>query len=57
MNIELFRRLGALALCLALCLALPACGGKSSGIVDARETTKEELGLMMTQIGGAQDAQ
>ncbi len=31
MNIDLFRRLGALALCLALCLALPACGGKSSG--------------------------
>ena len=36
---------------------LVLCGGKVSGIVDARQTTKEELGLMMTQIGGAQDAQ
>ena len=29
------------------------CGGKVSGIVDARETTKEEVGLMMTGRGGA----
>ena len=36
---------------------LVLCGGRVSGIVNARETTKEELGLMMTQIGGAQDAQ
>ena len=31
MNASLFRRLGALALCLALCLALPACGDKNNG--------------------------
>ena len=36
---------------------LVLCGGRVSGVVDARQTTKEELGLMMTQIGGAQDAQ
>ena len=28
------------------------CGGKVSGIVDARTTTKEEIGLMMTSVGG-----
>lgn len=28
------------------------CGGKVSGIVDARNTTKEEIGLMMTSVGG-----
>lgn len=27
------------------------CGGKISGIVDARKTTKEEVGLLMTQHG------
>jgi simple sugar transport system ATP-binding protein len=26
------------------------CGGRLSGIVDAPNATKEELGLMMTQI-------
>ena len=30
---------------------LVLCGGKVSGIVDARTTTKEEIGLMMTSIG------
>lgn len=30
---------------------LVLCGGRVSGIVDARTTTKEEVGLMMTQIG------
>ena len=35
---------------------LVLCGGKVSGIVDARSTTKEEVGLMMTQLGGAQHA-
>lgn len=29
---------------------LVLCGGKVSGIVDARTTTKEEIGLMMTKI-------
>ncbi len=27
------------------------CGGELSGIVDARNTTKEEVGLLMTQVG------
>ncbi|MCR5732288.1 MAG: ABC transporter ATP-binding protein [Sphaerochaetaceae bacterium] len=31
---------------------LVLCGGKVSGIVDARTTTKEEVGFMMTSIGG-----
>ena len=36
---------------LALCdRILVLCGGKMSGIVDARTTTKEEVGLMMTSI-------
>ncbi len=28
------------------------CDGKVSGIVDARKTTKEEVGLLMTRVGG-----
>ncbi len=32
---------------------LVLCGGKVSGIVDARNTTKEAVGLMMTRVGGA----
>jgi len=31
---------------------LVLCGGKVSGIVDARTTTKEEIGLLMTSAGG-----
>ena len=31
---------------------LVLCDGKVSGIVDARTTTKEEVGLLMTQVGG-----
>ena len=31
---------------------LVLCGGQVSGIVDARATTKEAVGLMMTKIGG-----
>lgn len=31
---------------------LVLCGGKVSGIVDARTATKEEIGLMMTSVGG-----
>lgn len=34
---------------------LVMCSGKVSGIVDGRETTKEELGLLMTQVGGGED--
>ena len=33
---------------------LVLCGGKVSGIVDARTTTKEEVGLMMTKLGGGE---
>ncbi len=31
---------------------LVLCGGKVSGLVDARTTTKEEIGLLMTSLGG-----
>ncbi len=31
---------------------LVLCGGRVSGIVDARTTTKEEIGLLMTSAGG-----
>ncbi|MBE6971304.1 MAG: ABC transporter ATP-binding protein [Ruminococcaceae bacterium] len=31
---------------------LVLCGGQVSGIVDARNTTKEEVGLLMTRVGG-----
>ena len=34
---------------------LVLCGGKVSGIVDARTTTKEEVGLLMTHVGGRED--
>ncbi len=30
------------------------CGGKISGIVDARTTTKEEVGLLMTKLDGGE---
>ena len=35
---------------------LVLCGGKVSGIVDARTATKEEVGLMMTRVGGGKEA-
>ena len=31
---------------------LVLCGGKVSGILDARSTNKQEVGLMMTKLGG-----
>ena len=34
---------------------LVLCGGKVSGIIDARTTTKEEIGLMMTRVGGGKE--
>ena len=34
---------------------LVLCGGKVSGIVDARTTTKEEIGLLMTKLGGKEE--
>jgi len=33
---------------------LVLCGGKVSGIVDGRTTTKAEVGLMMTKLGGGE---
>ena len=33
---------------------LVLCGGKVSGIVDGRKTTKNEVGLMMTKLGGGE---
>ena len=35
---------------------LVLCGGQVSGIVDARTTTKEEVGLLMTHVGGKEEA-
>lgn len=35
---------------------LVLCGGKVSGIVDARTATKEEIGFMMTTVGGKEAA-
>lgn len=34
---------------------LVLCGGKVSGIVDARATTKEEVGMLMTRLGGKEE--
>ena len=34
---------------------LVLCGGKVSGIGDARTATKEEIGLMMTRVGGGKE--
>lgn len=34
---------------------LVLAGGKISGIVDAKNTTKEEVGLLMTKTGGTED--
>ena len=34
---------------------LVLCDGQVSGIVDARTTTKEELGLLMTTVGGKEE--
>jgi hypothetical protein len=33
---------------------LVLCGGKVSGIVDGRSTNKNEVGLMMTKLGGGE---
>ena len=34
---------------------LVLCGGKVSGIVDGRTTNKNEVGLMMTKLGGGEE--
>ena len=31
------------------------CGGQVSGIVDARKTDKNQIGMMMTSIGGSEN--
>ena len=36
---------------------LVLCGGKVSGVVDARTATKEEVGLLMTRVGGGKEAE
>ena len=34
---------------------LVLCGGQVSGIVDARKTTKDEIGLLMTQFNSKEE--
>ena len=34
---------------------LVLCGGKVSGIVDGRKTDKQQVGMMMTRVGGEED--
>ncbi len=34
---------------------LVLCGGKVSGIVDAGKTDKNEVGMMMTRVGGSEN--
>ena len=36
---------------------LVLCGGHVSGIVDPRQCTKEEIGLMMTRVGTEKDGE
>ncbi len=35
---------------------LVLCGGKVSGVVDARSATKDQIGLLMTRLGGKEGA-
>ena len=35
---------------------LVLCGGRVSGVVDARTATKEQVGLLMTHVGGGEEA-
>ncbi len=34
---------------------LVLCGGKVSGIVDGRTADKQQIGMLMTRVGGEQD--
>ena len=34
---------------------LVLCGGRVSGVVDGRTATKEEIGLLMTHVGGKEE--
>ena len=36
---------------------LVLCGGQVSGIVDARKTDKNQVGMMMTRVGGSDNAE
>ena len=36
---------------------LVLCGGRVSGVVDGRTATKEEVGLLMTHVGGGKEAE
>ena len=36
---------------------LVLCGGKVSGIVDGRSADKQQIGMMMTRVGGEQDGE
>ena len=36
---------------------LVLCGGQVSGVVDARTATKEQVGLLMTRVGGGEEAE
>ena len=35
---------------------LVLCGGQVSGVVDARTATKDQIGLLMTRLGGKEGA-
>ena len=36
---------------------LVLCGGRVSGVVDGRTATKEEVGLLMTRVGGGKEGE
>ena len=36
---------------------LVLCGGQVSGVVDPRQCTKEQIGLLMTQVGTRKDGE
>ena len=35
---------------------LVLCGGKVSGVLDGRKATKDQVGMMMTKLGGETEA-
>ena len=36
---------------------LVLCGGQVSGVVDGPSATKEQLGLLMTRVGGGKEGE
>ena len=38
-------------------VVLVLCGGQVSGVVDPRQSTKEQIGLLMTQVGARKDGE